>query len=102
MAQAPPADQMTMPIGTERPIRWPAKALRSGWVPTALVIAAAAALLRHYGVPLRETAFFGAFITLGSTVPGVLLWRAFRGGSQFVAEEVAAGTVLGQAITVLI
>ncbi|MCO6008543.1 hypothetical protein NE236_26575 [Actinoallomurus purpureus] len=102
MAQAPPADQMTMPIGTERPIRWSAKALRSGWVPTALVIAVAVALLRYYGVPLRETAFFGTFITLGSTVPGVLLWRAFRGGSQFVAEEVAAGTVLGQAITVLI
>ncbi|GAA4639080.1 hypothetical protein GCM10023196_099320 [Actinoallomurus vinaceus] len=102
MAQAPPVDQMAMPIGTGRPIRWTAKALRSGWVPTALVAVVAVALLRHYGVPLRETAFFGAFIALGSTVPGVLLWRAFRGGSRFVAEEVAAGTVLGQAITVLI
>ncbi|WP_433172119.1 hypothetical protein [Actinoallomurus sp. CA-150999] len=53
-------------------------------------------------MPLRETAFFGAFIALGSTVPGLLLWRAFRGGARFVAEEVAAGTVLGQAITVLV
>ncbi|MFL6052241.1 MAG: hypothetical protein ACJ72W_04885 [Actinoallomurus sp.] len=75
--------------------------LRSGWVPTALVLAVTVAVLRYYDVSFRETAVFGASVILGATVPGVLLWRACRGGSRFFAEEVAAGTVLGHAIIVL-
>ncbi|MCO6008525.1 hypothetical protein NE236_26480 [Actinoallomurus purpureus] len=75
--------------------------LRSGWVPTALVLAVTVAVLRYYDVSFRDTAVFGASVILGKTVPGVLLWRACRGGSRFFAEEVAAGTVLGHAIIVL-
>lgn len=101
MTQTPLAPQISMRARAGRPMRWMTKALRSGWVPAALVVAIAAAFLRNYGVPLRETVVFGTFVILGSTVPGVLLWRACRGGSRFVAEEVAAGTVLGNVITVL-
>jgi hypothetical protein len=75
--------------------------LRSGWPPAGVVLVLAIAVLHRYGVSVRETAVFGCFAVLCGTVPGTLLWRALRGGSRFFGEDVAAGTAVGHAITVL-
>ncbi|MCO5989118.1 DUF2298 domain-containing protein [Actinoallomurus spadix] len=100
MTSTPLAARVSTPATADRR-RWTTRALRSGWPPVALLAAVAAMFLRHYGVSPRETAVFATFVILGCTVPGVLLWRACRGGSRFAAEEMAAGTALGHVITVL-
>ncbi|MCO5998411.1 hypothetical protein [Actinoallomurus rhizosphaericola] len=77
------------------------EALSSGWPPAGSVLALTVAVLHHYGVDHRQTAVFGVFSVLAVTLPGTLLVRALRGGARHLAEDAAAGTALGHAITVL-
>lgn len=76
-------------------------ASRSGWIPAALAAAFTVAVLSLYGVPLRQTVVFFAYVGLGVTLPGMLWWRILRGGPRHLVEDVAAGTALGYALEVL-
>ncbi|MBO2452165.1 hypothetical protein J4573_34105 [Actinomadura barringtoniae] len=59
------------------------------------------AVLSLYEVPLLQTVVFFAYVGLGVTLPGMLWWRALRGGPRCLVEELAAGTALGYALEVL-
>ncbi|HYN97888.1 MAG TPA: hypothetical protein VES42_28945 [Pilimelia sp.] len=71
---------------------------RSGWVPAALLVAATAVCLRAYGVGARDAGAFAVYLTLGLTVPGLLVWRALRGGARDLATDLAGGLVVGYAV----
>ncbi|GAA3227447.1 hypothetical protein GCM10010468_56270 [Actinocorallia longicatena] len=75
--------------------------LSSGWIPAALVAAFAVAVLLRTGTPASDIAVFAAYLLVGVTLPGVLVWRRLRGERGWFAEDVAAGTVLGYALEVL-
>jgi hypothetical protein len=93
----------------ERPVPVPAPSTRdtvrqrvrsgvgSGWLPTALLVAVTALVLRFYEVPLPTTAAFGAYLALGIVLPGTLVWRALHRGPGWFPAEVAAGTAVGYA-----
>ncbi|WP_027341277.1 hypothetical protein [Hamadaea tsunoensis] len=76
--------------------------LRSGWIPAALTAALTAVFVVLYGVSAADVAKFSAYLLLVVVVPGTLLWRLLRGGSGLLAADVAAGTALGYALSVLV
>jgi hypothetical protein len=57
--------------------------------------------LRHYDVPLADTARFLAYLALGLVLPGTLLWRAVSRRPAPLIEDLAAGCALGYALEVL-
>jgi len=75
--------------------------LASWWLPPAVVGAAAAAILVAYGVSPMDVLSFAAYVMLGLTIPGALLWRAAHGRARSLAEDLAAGTMVGYALEVL-
>src|SRR3954470_21589790 len=74
---------------------------RSGWCPAVLVLLAGAALLRCYDVPLLTSGTFAAYIAVGVTLPGTLIWRLTHRRPGTIPEDLAAGTAIGYAIEVL-
>lgn len=78
------------------------RVLGSGLVPAAIAVAGAVAVLLGFGVSPRDLACFGGYVVLGLTLPGMLLWRAARGRAGWLAEDLAAGTVVGYALEVLL
>ncbi len=72
-----------------------AAALASGWLPAGAVAVFATVVLREYGVPVRTTAAFGAYLLLGLIVPGMLIWRAARLPSSSLIEDLAGGLIVG-------
>jgi hypothetical protein len=88
-------------LGEENVARPRTGVWRSGWWPAALVFIAGAVLLRYYDVSLVTYFTFAAYIGLGITLPGLLLWRLVHRGSRTFAEDAAAGTAIGYAIEVL-
>jgi hypothetical protein len=83
------------PAGPRRRLR------RSGWAPAALVLVSGLVLLRCYDVSLVTSGVFAAYIALGITLPGTLVWRLAHRGSRTLPEDLAAGTAIGYAIEVL-
>ncbi|NUR31030.1 MAG: hypothetical protein HOV83_35140, partial [Catenulispora sp.] len=75
--------------------------LRSGWIPACLTAVLTAVFVVFYGVSVADVAKFAAYLLVVVVVPGTLLWRLLRGGSGLLAADVAAGTALGYALTVL-
>ncbi|MDH2424123.1 hypothetical protein [Sphaerisporangium sp. TRM90804] len=75
---------------------------RSGWTPAVLAAAVTAAVLHHYGVPVRDLALFGAYLALCVALPGMLLVRALYPGRVTTAEQAAFGLALGYAVEVLV
>ncbi|GAA1518167.1 hypothetical protein GCM10009827_036590 [Dactylosporangium maewongense] len=57
--------------------------------------------LRFYGVPVWTTAIFAGYVALGIALPGMLLWRAVRGRSGWLVEDVAAGLAVGYSCEVM-
>ncbi|XVQ82604.1 hypothetical protein ACQP2K_27585 [Microbispora siamensis] len=57
-------------------------------------------MLHIYGVSGSDITAFFAYITLGLTLPGVLLIRLFYRGPRSLAEEFALGLALGYALQV--
>lgn len=57
--------------------------------------------LAVYGVPVWTTAIFAGYVTLGLTLPGMLLWRAVRGRPGWFVEDVAAGLAVGYSCEVM-
>lgn len=72
----------------------------SVWLPAASVTAFAAVVLVYSGVSSLDIALFSAYITLGLTLPGILIIRSIRGQVDTLAEEVALGLALGCALEV--
>ncbi len=60
-----------------------------------------AGLVCAYGVAPRTVVVFGGYVLGALVVPGTLLWRVFGPPARSLAEEVAAGTMLGYAVEVL-
>lgn len=74
--------------------------VRSGWVPAAVAAVATLAVLLRYDTPLRDIAVFTAYIGLAVTLPGTLLYRAARGRSGWLAEDLAMGLAVGYALQI--
>ena len=51
----------------------------SGWVPATLLAIATAAVVVGYGVSIGQVAIFGAYVTFGIALPGMLWVRFLRG-----------------------
>ena len=66
-----------------------------------MLIGATALALRHFDVPLADTTRFLAYLMLGITLPGTLLWRAVSRRPAPLIEDLAAGCALGYALEVL-
>ncbi|WP_344618802.1 hypothetical protein [Dactylosporangium salmoneum] len=79
----------------------PARRAAAAWVPPATVAVLVAAGLKFYGVPLPTTAMFAGYVLLGVVLPGTLIWRAIRGRSGWLVEDLAAGLAVGYAGEVL-
>ncbi|MEU0567477.1 hypothetical protein ABZ297_19110 [Nonomuraea sp. NPDC005983] len=86
---------------------WRRYSVRSGWalraltwLPGALTVGFTAAVLNHYGVPVSDLAFYGAYLVLCLALPGLLLIRALYGRTRTLTEEVALGLALGLAVEV--
>lgn len=78
------------------------RALRSAWLPSIVVILITTVALKVYGVPVGTTLVFLVYLTLGISLPGTLLWRAAQRRSGWFVADVAAGSVLGYAVEVLV
>jgi hypothetical protein len=72
----------------------------SGWLPAAIVGVLTAVVLSAYDSPVAQTAIFGAYITFGIALPGLLLVRLLRGRAAHIAEDLALGLTAGYAVEV--
>lgn len=96
MVIAPPASAIAH---SEPGARW---RVSPGWIPAALVTLFAVGTLLVFEVSVQDLAVFAAYLALGIVLPGTLLWRALRGRSGWLVEDVAAGAVLGYALETLL
>ncbi|GAA3282332.1 hypothetical protein Dvina_09425 [Dactylosporangium vinaceum] len=71
------------------------------WVPPAALTGLVAVGLEFYGVPFPTTAIFLLYLLGGIVAPGTLIWRAVRGRSGWIVEDLGAGLALGYAGEVL-
>jgi hypothetical protein len=78
------------------------RVLGSGLVPAGVVVVVAVAVLVGFDVSPKDLVAFGGYVALGFALPGMLLWRAARGRAGWLAEDLAAGTVVGYALQVLL
>jgi hypothetical protein len=74
----------------------------AAWAPPAALAGLVAAGLAFYGVPLPTTAAFATYVLLGIVAPGTLIWRAIRGRSGWLVEDLGAGLAIGYAGEVLV
>ncbi|WP_433057712.1 hypothetical protein [Dactylosporangium sp. CS-033363] len=79
----------------------PARGLPPAWAPPAALAVLTTAALAYYRVPVPTTATFAAYVALGIVLPGTLIWRAVRGRSGWLVEDLAAGLTVGYAGEVL-
>ncbi len=75
------------------------EAVRTGWVPAALLAVAAAAGVLAYQTPPEAVAAFALYVALGLAVPG-MLWVRWARGPGHLAEDLALGLVTGYAIEI--
>ncbi|WP_162907955.1 hypothetical protein [Allorhizocola rhizosphaerae] len=76
--------------------------IRSGWIPAVGVCLVTIVALHYYAVPFGTTLTFIAYIALGVSLPGTLVWRALQRRSGAFVFDVAAGTALGYALETLL
>src|ERR1035437_8322829 len=83
---------------------WVHSALRttasSGWLPAAILAVFATIVLAAYGTPIPQTATFGAYVTFGIALPGMLWLRLLRGRSAHLSEDLALGLAVGYCIEI--
>lgn len=87
----------TAPAPPEQDAR---RVLRSGWIPAALVVTLAVALLLVFEAPPLDVLRYGAWLVFGIALPGTLVWRALRGTPRSFVEDVTMGTTLGFALEI--
>jgi hypothetical protein len=81
--------------------RWTAT---GGWVravPGALIWGGACLLLAGYGTQWSAILLFSLYLGVGVMLPGVLVWRWLRGNVDGFAVDLAFGTGLGFALSIL-
>ncbi len=66
-----------------------------GWLTCLIVLIATTAVLNYYGVSYADISKFAGYTLLANTLPGLLIWRAVRRRSGYLAEDAAFGTVVG-------
>ncbi|MEU7895884.1 hypothetical protein AB0B45_23895 [Nonomuraea sp. NPDC049152] len=71
-----------------------------GALPGVLALVVAVGTLLAHDTPPRDVALFAAYVALGVTVPGTLLWRALTRLSLPTAVDLAAGTALGYVLEI--
>jgi hypothetical protein len=74
------------------------RALRSGWLPAALVLAFAAILVRlGAGVGWGDQVRFAGYVLGWLVVPGTLIWRAVQGADRVrpLVEDLTVGMLVG-------
>ena len=98
MAEAAVADRIeaTVPPQPSRP--WFHSLASPGWIPAFVALAVTAATLHYYDVRWSEIARYGLYEVGCVLLPGLLIWRALRGRSGYLAFDAAAGVALGLAI----
>ncbi|ADB34777.1 hypothetical protein Kfla_5772 [Kribbella flavida DSM 17836] len=69
--------------------------------PGALVWAGAAGLTGAFGTPWGDVLLYSVYLGLGIMLPGVLLWRWGRGNQDGFPADLAFGTGLGFALSIL-
>ena len=79
----------------------PTRRTPPAWAPPAALATVVLLGLAGYGVPIWTTAIFAGYVTLGLTLPGMLLWRAVRGRPGWFVEDVAAGLAVGYSCEVM-
>ena len=67
----------------------------SGWLPASILAVVTAIVLHAYGTPISQTAIFGAYVTFGIAVPGMLWLRLLRGRPAHIAEDFTLGLAVG-------
>ncbi|MDX6294139.1 MAG: hypothetical protein QOH50_3214 [Kribbellaceae bacterium] len=70
-------------------------------LPGALIWAGACLLLARYGTPWATVVLYSAYLSVGIMLPGTLLWRWLRGNVDGFAPDLAFGTGLGFAASIL-
>ncbi|WP_143465625.1 hypothetical protein [Kribbella sp. ALI-6-A] len=70
-------------------------------LPGVAVWAGAAALLAVYDTPWSAILAYSTYLSFGIMLPGVLLWRLLRGNQDGFAADLAFGTGLGFALSIL-
>ncbi|GGK08749.1 hypothetical protein GCM10010123_43270 [Pilimelia anulata] len=90
------------PARPAAPAAVPARPGHRWWrlLPGALLVAAAAAVLYRYGVDPATQARFGGYLAGVVLLPGVLVWRALRGGSAGLPADLVGGAATGYALTI--
>lgn len=61
-----------------------------------------AAVLAHRDTPAATIALFTAYVALGITLPGVVLWRLATRRRRDLVEDLSAGFLLGAAVQILV
>ncbi|MFC0622504.1 hypothetical protein [Kribbella deserti] len=64
-------------------------------MPGAFVFFAAALVLVKFGTPVLDVVRYSAYLVLGVTLPGTLVWRAARGNFDGFVADLTFGTALG-------
>ena len=80
----------------------PATVKSPGWLPFLLALSGTATILTWYDVTSGEMLRFGAYTVFAGALPGLLIWRAVRGGPSYLLLDVAFGTIAGFALGPLI
>ena len=88
--------EATLPPEPSRP--WFRSLASPGWIPAFVALAVAAATLHYYDVRWSEVARYGLYEVGCVMLPGLLVWRALRGRSGYLAFDAAAGVALGLAV----
>jgi hypothetical protein len=70
-------------------------------LPGALIWAGASFLLARYGTPWAAVVLYSIYLGVGIMLPGTLLWRWLRGNVDGFAPDLAFGTGLGFAASIL-
>jgi hypothetical protein len=98
MAEAAVADRIEASAPAEPPGPWFRSLASPGWIPAFVALAVTAATLHYYDVRWSEIARYGLYEVGCVTLPGLLIWRALRGRSGYLAFDAAAGVALGLAV----
>ena len=79
--------------------RW-RTAASSGWLPAAILAVAATVVVAAYGTPISQTAIFGAYVTFGIALPGMLWVRLLRSRPSHISEDLTMGLAVGYCIEI--
>jgi hypothetical protein len=72
----------------------------SGWLPASILAACATVVLAAYDTPLPQVAIFGAYVTVGIALPGMLWVRLLHGRAAHISEDLTLGLAVGYCVEI--